>query len=496
MGKKAKVKSSKAGPVGPSPKKAKMAPKPSKSPKESKSAKKNDLQEKNLDDFLQDWSDAGDEESGSEQNDEDIDQEIENGPSGASKQKKYLASLKDKDPEFHAFLQENDKDLLDFDESSDEEDNDENGQPLDPVHTLPDSLDVASDDSDYEEEEDDKFQGKAKKVTKSMIDNWTEKLENQPNIQVISEVVLAFKGALANISSIQEQDKKVETDKKGQKKAQNATKYKVENGVTFNALIRLLITKLEPALAKLIKAKKVQDLQKSKNWKPLNKWLKSYLTDLSKFLNSISEATVLAPVLKHINNLVLYYAALPKNAKSVLKSLITLWSTQAEESIRVLAFMAIIRLVRTSMSSEENSLLELVMKQMYMAYIRNAKFTSPNTWPMIHFMRRSLAEIFLLDANLAYKHAFIYIRQLTIHLRNAMMNNSNANKSDSKKKKENPLQTVSIFQSCEKIVKSKVPKKLGKYGFCLHFSNKVLFHNFFWRKIVLRMANVIMWEFL
>ena len=452
MGKKAKVKSSKAGPAGPSPKKAKMTPKPSKSPKESESikkAKKNDLQEKNLDDFLQDWSDAG-EESGSEQNDQegdsDIDQDIENGPSGASKQKKYLASLKDKDPEFHAFLQENDKDLLDFDESSDEEDNDEDGQPLDPVHTLPDSLDVASDDSDYEEEEDDdKFQGKAKKVTKSMIDNWTEKLENQPNIQVISEVVLAFKGALANISSIQEQDKKEEVTKKGQKKAQNATKYKVENGVTFNALIRLLITKLEPALAKLIKAKKVQDLQKSKNWKPLNKWLKSYLTDLSKFLNSISEATVLAPVLKHINNLVLYYAALPKNAKSVLKSLITLWSTQAEESVRVLAFMAIIRLVRTSMSSEENSLLELVMKQMYMAYIRNAKFTSPNTWPMIHFMRRSLAEIFLLDANLAYKHAFIYIRQLTIHLRNAMMNNSNANKPDSKKKKDNPLQTVSIF---------------------------------------------------
>ena len=476
MGKKAKVKSLKAGPAGPSPKKAKMTPKPSKSPKESKSikkAKKNDLQEKNLDDFLQDWSDAG-EESGSEQNDQegdsDIDQDIENGPSGASKQKKYLASLKDKDPEFHAFLQENDKDLLDFDESSDEEDNDEDGQPLDPVHTLPDSLDVASDDSDYEEEEDDdKFQGKAKKVTKSMIDNWTEKLENQPNIQVISEVVLAFKGALANISSIQEQDKKEEVTKKGQKKAQNATKYKVENGVTFNALIRLLITKLEPALAKLIKAKKVQDLQKSKNWKPLNKWLKSYLTDLSKFLNSISEATVLAPVLKHINNLVLYYAALPKNAKSVLKSLITLWSTQAEESVRVLAFMAIIRLVRTSMSSEENSLLELVMKQMYMAYIRNAKFTSPNTWPMIHFMRRSLAEIFLLDANLAYKHAFIYIRQLTIHLRNAMMNNSNANKPDSKKKKDNPLQTVSIFilfssNSQLQSKQTKIRALIGRFG--------------------------------
>ena len=65
--------------------------------------------------------------------------------------------------------------------------------------------------------------------------------------------------------------------------------------------------------------------------------------------------------------------------------------------------------------------LEMVMKQMYMAYIRNVKFTSPSTWPNINFMRRSLAEMFLLDQNLCYKYAFVYIRQLTIHLRNAMV---------------------------------------------------------------------------
>ena len=46
---------------------------------------------------------------------------------------------------------------------------------------------------------------------------------------------------------------------------------------------------------------------------------------------------------------------------------------------------------------ESSTLLETVLKQMYMAYIRNVKFTSPTAWPMIHFMGRSLAEVFNLN---------------------------------------------------------------------------------------------------
>lgn len=58
---------------------------------------------------------------------------------------------------------------------------------------------------------------------------------------------------------------------------------------------------------------------------------------------------------------------------------------------------------------------------MYMEYVKNSKFVSKNTVPAINFMRRSLTEMFVLDLNVAYQHIFLFVRQLAIHLRNAIL---------------------------------------------------------------------------
>lgn len=120
----------------------------------------------------------------------------------------------------------------------------------------------------------------------------------------------------------------------------------------------------------------------------------------------------------------------PSITKPLLKKLIQIWSTSAE-SVRVVAFLCILRIT----TNQQSSVLDYVLKSMYLAYVKNSKFVSTNTLSVINFMKRSLVEMFALDVNVSYQHVFLYVRQLAIHLRNAIV----------VKKKEN-LQAVYNWQ--------------------------------------------------
>ncbi|XP_036447110.1 nucleolar complex protein 2 homolog [Colossoma macropomum] len=322
----------------------------------------------------------------------------------ASEHKDQLSRLKDRDPEFYKFLQENDQKLLNFDDTDSSEDEEEQK-----YHKLPTELQVASSDEEEADEKTEKAKktaDKSTKVTAKMIEEWRTELKKDTSARLIRDITQAFKAAVATTKGDSE----------------DKCRYTVADSSIFNALILLCIKDMHGALNKLLNLKAPEKDQKklimpssSPRWQKNQIDIKMYLSGLVQLLSSLTESTVTAAVLRHANQMVPYYLCLPKQGRQLLKQLIKQWST-GEETVRVLAFLALNKICRHKQSVYLNP----VLKQMYIAYVQNCKFTSPNSLPIINFMQRTLAEMYSLDTQISYQHGFIYIRQLAIHLRNAM----------------------------------------------------------------------------
>lgn len=321
------------------------------------------------------YSDAEGMESSEEESDVDIE-----------KQKEIVRKLKDTDPDFYQYLEEHDKDLLDF-------------------YTA---------EGDEEEEEPEEVPKKKQLLKLEDIDRFERDLQTKPELRKIAEVVNCFKAAVLQ----------AEGDELGADSKKHASPFKVEGQIIFNAVVKLCLSDLVPALHKVLRLPEpavVQDESrsfdptKSHSWKKASVVVKTYLMNVVKLITAVTEPQLVSVLLRHILFLVPYYVAFPQVAKALLKRLVQLWC-EAEESVRVVAFVCLVRTIRGLPRNYHDT----VLKHMYMSYVRNCKFTSPTTWPLINFMKRSLVEAYSGDEGLAYQHAFLYIRQLAIHLRNAM----------------------------------------------------------------------------
>ncbi|CAK9795928.1 Nucleolar complex protein 2 homolog [Anthophora quadrimaculata] len=318
--------------------------------------------------------------------------------------KKSLMKLKDTDPEFYKYLKENDKNLLEFNISDDDNDNDSDKSSLnelDTRHIPDDHLEVASDESDFEADAGDGVKDK-RKVTLQLLKTWQKEIQTNNTLKIIKCAVEAFHAALQTVAESVDPE---------------SLQYIVEGPVVFNGVVQLCVLYLPDSFKRYLKLNSETQLQahKARRFGKVKNILKLYLTDLIKILQNVTSSNILTVLLKHLHQMLPYIQSFSSLTKPLLKILLKFWSS-GEESVRVVSFLCILRIV----TNNRESVLEMLLKAMYVKYVENSKFVSPTTLPGINFMRHSLVEIYMLDNNLAYNHAFLYIRQLAIHLRNAM----------------------------------------------------------------------------
>ncbi|CAF1666100.1 unnamed protein product [Rotaria magnacalcarata] len=349
----------------------------------------------------------------------------ENGISASAQHKKDLADLATVDPEFYKFLKKEDASLLHFNADEDDESIPDD-DPEQQFHQLPEQLAEIEPMSEDEDENGEPLsKEEQQQVTTETIDKWSNQLQkSQPTLITIRQVIRAFGFAVQ--SAYGGTDVSADESQKKKKKKQ-ITSGAIDDPESFNAIVRVCLKQLLPAIYRFLRIKLVAKTklkpETSSNWKYIENILKKYLLHFTRLMSMINVPSTLNILLRHVRSLIPFVIVSPNTRQALVKELIHIWSTASDERSRVIAFVCLFHLIR----EHRKEMIGVVLRKMYLDYLKNCKFTSPTTLPLINFMQRSLVELYSLDPTITYQHGFVFLRQLAVYLRTAIQNKKQEN---------------------------------------------------------------------
>ncbi|KAI8927440.1 Noc2p family-domain-containing protein [Entophlyctis helioformis] len=299
-----------------------------------------------------------------------------------------LELLKKKDPKFYEFLKENDQTLLDFGPGEDEDAEEGEGNG----------------DDDEEEEEADGVT----RVTIDMIKSWKTTVAKNKSMRTIRKILLAYRAAAAV----------------GDTDATGEYSYIVEEGKTFNYVVLTALKYAPAAFNKFLYGADEPDRirkglpSSAKKWRKVHTLIKSFLSSTLKFMQRMTDKSMLGFLLKQSDAAVPYFACFPKLGKDFVKQLLSYWSRAEDEQTRILAFLCLRRLA----ISAPNPYLQTVIKGSYTTFVEVSRVTTVHTWTQLSFMANCLVELSGIHLPTTYQLMFVYIRQMAIQLRAAVTN--------------------------------------------------------------------------
>lgn len=349
-----------------------------------------------VDDFLEggfakgmsragDGEDEDEDEEGDEEGDDSL-QDVEDLSDDEEGHAQDLAKLAEKDPEFFKYLQENDRELLDF--GADEE---------------------ASEDEDSAVASGSKGKQRAidegQVVTREMLRAWQKSILQTHSLKAFRRLLLAFRAA-AHMGA----DDDV-----------NLT-YRVNDAGVFNKIIMTALKYVPVVLQHHIPAKqqasgKYKLPTNSKKYSGLQRSILSFYSSLHRLLRTLPEPKLLYVCVDESTKSVPWLLPNRRMAREYVKILLDLWAT-SNESVRVAAFLGIRRMA----AAGDDALVELCLRGVYRGLVRGCRTTTIHTIDTINLMKNSASELYLLNLDASYQQAFSFIRQLAVHLRACLKN--------------------------------------------------------------------------
>jgi nucleolar complex protein 2 len=315
--------------------------------------------------------------------DEDAPDDSEDDDMGMNKAQ--LEKLAEKDPEFYKYLQENDAELLDFDEDAEL-----------------DGLELSGSEDQPPSKKQKKTTEDTSTVTSELVRKWKTSLSKEHSIRTLRQIILAFRAA-AHINDVDEKERK----------------FTIPDSNVYHEVLMLALKEVPTVLQHHLPVKesaagKVRIPTDTPKFKTLSPLIKSHVSSLHYLLSHLSDSATLRLTLQSFEPLLPYLLQFRKFLKVIIKSISAIWSdNSSDEATRITAFLNIRRLMVVGDAGTR----ERVLKSTYEGIVKGSRNTTIHTLSGINLMKNSAAEVFGIDQKISYTTSFTFIRQLAIHLR-------------------------------------------------------------------------------
>ncbi|KAL2351111.1 ribosome assembly protein-like protein Noc2 [Cryomyces antarcticus] len=333
---------------------------------------------------------------------------------GMGAHKEQLDALAKNDPEFFKYLQENDAELLGFAEDANlaevdalSETEGEEEEPKRKKQTKTKTIAKAQVEFEGETE---MAGGSGNEVTKAMVAKWKTAMTEHHSLRSMREVVLAFRAA----AHLNEDEGK-------------EYKYSISNSDVYHELLVIALSYVPEVLQHHLPVKEtgagnIRVPTEIKKYRTLTPLLKSHATSVYHLLANLSDAATLRMTLSSLTPLLPYILSFKKLVRDLVRTVVSIWSEPSNtEATRISAFLVLRRLTVIG----DPGIREAVLKTTFQGLVKGSRNTTIHTLAGVNLMKNSAAELWGLDPMIGYTTGFTLIRQLAIHLRSSITNNSN-----------------------------------------------------------------------
>ena len=341
-----------------------------------------------------------------DEKEEDSDAEVE-------AHQRELDELAKKDPEFFEHLQKEGGQLLDFQAKTEK--------------IVQEQEEEEEEMEEEQEEEDGKIE-----VTDEICDKILQDALVRHSKKGVSTLVQAFRAGVYSAGSLGEEQKST--------KKQSAQKFKfsIPDSEVLDKIMTKSIEGLSTTFSSLLALKPDSKAlpNRSKNFTRFESVIKGFLKSYTYLLQTATDPAMLRFLLQSLRDYEPYFACFPSNVGKIhLRALIQLWATHTDGGVRLTAFLRIRQLVLKA----RDPLLGIALREMYLEFVKNAKFSNAYVAERVGMQAHCLVEIFGLDMDASYvffffafflklliikknryELGFIYIRQLALHLRKSI----------------------------------------------------------------------------